>query len=221
MHDRRHLYRAILEGIAFEQRLHTEGVEAATGTPVTGFAVMGGGSRSALWRQIIADVTGKPVYRCASPEASALGAAMLAAAGAGLHPDARTAATAMSRIEVIPAASCSTPSDSLAMSTCTCMSHMPGMSAFPFASITRAPRGGVMLASGPTAVMRSPVNTTVVPGRVSRVSLSKSVARRMTSAGAAAGELDLGDRDAFVLDGEFHQQVAVGHAVGVDGRDAH
>jgi xylulokinase len=101
-HGRPHLFRAILEGIAFEQRLHTEGVETATGQPVTGYVVMGGGSRSALWRRIIADVTGKPVRRCASPEASALGAAMLAAAGIGLHTNARAAAAAMSRIEESP-----------------------------------------------------------------------------------------------------------------------
>lgn len=96
-HDRRHLYRAILEGIAFEQRLYIEGVEAATGAPISALVVMGGGSRSALWRQIVADITGKPILRCADAEASARGAAMLAAAGIGLHENARTAAGSMAR----------------------------------------------------------------------------------------------------------------------------
>jgi len=98
-HDRRHLYRAILEGIAFEQRLHTEGVEAATGEQIAGFTAMGGGSRSALWCQLIADVTGKVVQRCATPDASALGAGILAAAGSGLYPNVAAAAAAMTRLE--------------------------------------------------------------------------------------------------------------------------
>ncbi len=61
VHTPEHLYRAILEGIAFEARLHTEGVEAALNRPVLRYTVMGGGARSERWRQIIADVTGKPV----------------------------------------------------------------------------------------------------------------------------------------------------------------
>lgn len=99
IHRPHHLYRAILEGIAFEQRLHAEGVEAATGQPVAEYIVMGGGSRSSLWRQILADVTGKPIRGCAAPEASALGAGILAAAGAGLFPDVAAAAEAMAHLE--------------------------------------------------------------------------------------------------------------------------
>ena len=87
--------RAILEGVAYELRLHTEGVEAATGAPITEFTAMGGGSRSALWRQIIADVTGKSIRLCAGAETGAMGAAILAAAGAGLYADVRTAAEEM------------------------------------------------------------------------------------------------------------------------------
>ncbi len=102
IHTRAHLYRAILEGIAFEQRLHTEGVETALGQPVSSYVAMGGGAQSARWRQIIADVTGKPVYRAAATETAALGAGILAALGAGLFADARTAAEAMTRIEAEP-----------------------------------------------------------------------------------------------------------------------
>ncbi|MBN1933858.1 MAG: hypothetical protein JW934_04285 [Anaerolineae bacterium] len=94
IHTRAHLYRAILEGIAFEQRLHTEGVETALGQPVSSYVATGGGAQSARWPQIIADVTGKPVYRAATTEAAAL--------GAGLFADARTAAQAMIRIEPEP-----------------------------------------------------------------------------------------------------------------------
>ena len=97
VHSRAHLYRAILEGIAFEQRLHTEGVEAALGQPVETYVAMGGGAQSERWLQIIADVTGKPVYRAAVTDAAALGAGILAAAGVGLFPDARAAAAASAR----------------------------------------------------------------------------------------------------------------------------
>jgi len=99
VHDRRHFYRAILEGIAFEQRLCIEGIEAATGQPITALIVMGGGSRSDLWRQMIADVTGKPVRRSRTSEATALGAGILAAAGAGLFTGAREAAASMTGLE--------------------------------------------------------------------------------------------------------------------------
>ncbi|MFN2109688.1 MAG: FGGY-family carbohydrate kinase, partial [Anaerolineae bacterium] len=102
IHTRAHLYRAILEGIAFEQRLHTEGVEAALGYSVESYVAMGGGAKSDRWLQIIADVTGKPVYRATVTDAAALGAGILAATGAGLFPDVRAAAEAMTRIAPEP-----------------------------------------------------------------------------------------------------------------------
>jgi xylulokinase len=102
IHTRAHLYRAILEGVAFEQRLCTEGVEAALGLPVENYVAMGGGAKSERWLQIIADVTGKPVYCAAVSDAAALGAGILAATGAGLFSDVRAAAEAMTRIEPSP-----------------------------------------------------------------------------------------------------------------------
>jgi xylulokinase len=97
-----HLYRAILEGIAFEQRLNITGVEAALGRPVESLVAVGGGARSDLWCQTIADVTGKPVVRSSTTEAAALGAGVLAAAAAGLHPDVPHAALAMTRLQPDP-----------------------------------------------------------------------------------------------------------------------
>lgn len=47
-HRREHFYRAILEGIAFEQRLLGEGIVAATGQPFSEYIALGGGSRSDL-----------------------------------------------------------------------------------------------------------------------------------------------------------------------------
>ena len=66
------------------------------------FIAVGGGSRSDLWRGIIANVTGKPVYRADAPEATALGAAALAAAGAGLFASPMAAGQAMTHIEGHP-----------------------------------------------------------------------------------------------------------------------
>lgn len=88
-HTRAHVYRALLEGVAFELRLHLDGLEAATGTAITSIRAMGGGSRSALWAQIVADVTGRELRLCQGEEISARGAAVLAWAGAGLGGDVR------------------------------------------------------------------------------------------------------------------------------------
>ncbi len=95
-HRPAHLYRAILEGLAYEQRLNTEGVDAALGRRTERYIAVGGGANNPLWLQIIADVTGRAVLRAATNEAAALGAAMLAAAGAGLYGTVRQAAAAMS-----------------------------------------------------------------------------------------------------------------------------
>jgi sugar (pentulose or hexulose) kinase len=94
-HGREHLYRAILEGIAFEQRLLGEGLAAATGQPIEEYVALGGGSRSDLWCQIVADVTGVDVVRATTSEATCLGAGILAAHAARWYPDLTAAADAM------------------------------------------------------------------------------------------------------------------------------
>ncbi|MFO0671616.1 MAG: FGGY-family carbohydrate kinase [Polyangiaceae bacterium] len=99
-HGPAHLYRAILEGIAFEERLHSRAVEAATGTPIRELVVMGGAATSDLFCQILADVLERPIVRSGTHEATALGAAMLAALGAGVHASADDAARAMTRTGV-------------------------------------------------------------------------------------------------------------------------
>ena len=57
-----HVYRAILEGLAFEQRLLTDGAEAVLEKPLEQLVILGGGSRSAVWCQIIADVLRRPPH---------------------------------------------------------------------------------------------------------------------------------------------------------------
>jgi sugar (pentulose or hexulose) kinase len=93
-----HLYRAILEGVAFEQYLGTLGVEKALGKPVKRYIAMGGGAQSDLWCQIIADITDKPVYRATTTEAAALGAGILAATAVGCYANAREASQEMTHI---------------------------------------------------------------------------------------------------------------------------
>lgn len=94
-HGRAHFYRAVLEGIAYEQRLVGDAMMEATGQRFGEYVTMGGGSRSSLWRQIVADVTGVPVRRSTATEATCLGAGILAATGAGWFPDAARAAAHM------------------------------------------------------------------------------------------------------------------------------
>ena len=94
-HRRAHLYRAMLEGIAFEHRLAIEGIATASGDAVGEHVILGGGSRSGLWCQIVADVLAAPVRRARSADATNLGAGVLAAFGAGWFPTVEDAAAAM------------------------------------------------------------------------------------------------------------------------------
>lgn len=82
-HGRGHMYRALMEGLALEQRLCTTAVEKELGLTVDRFIGIGGGAASDVWRQIFADVTGKVVERSSTVEASSLGAGICAAMGAG------------------------------------------------------------------------------------------------------------------------------------------
>ena len=94
-HSRGDVYRALLEGVALEQAMMTNQVADAT-SPITHFAAVGGGSRSDLWCQILADASAREVKRLETAEASALGAAMAAAKGAGWYASVPKASTAMS-----------------------------------------------------------------------------------------------------------------------------
>lgn len=94
-HTRAHVYRSLLEGIAQELRLQLDGLAEATGTRVDVLRAMGGGTRSPLFTQILADVLERPLEICAEPEISALGAAVVAAVAVGAHPDLASACAAM------------------------------------------------------------------------------------------------------------------------------
>ncbi|RLB52430.1 MAG: xylulose kinase, partial [Deltaproteobacteria bacterium] len=62
---------------------------------ISEYVVMGGGSKSDLWCQVLADVTGKSVTRARSSEATALGAGIIAAGCCGLYPTVVAACAAM------------------------------------------------------------------------------------------------------------------------------
>ncbi len=95
-HGKAHAYRAILEGIAFEQRLMTDAAESGLEKPVEHVLALGGGSNSRLWCQIVADIMQRPVSVTREVESTCLGAGMLAAAAVGVHEGIREAADAMS-----------------------------------------------------------------------------------------------------------------------------
>ena len=94
-HGRAHWWRAMLEGVALDCAMGYGAIEAATGEPVRELLTIGGGARSRLMRQIVADATGRPVRVSSTLEASCLGAGMLAAAGAGWFATPAEAALAM------------------------------------------------------------------------------------------------------------------------------
>jgi xylulokinase len=97
-HTRSHCARAVYEGVAFAVADILERSVTAAGIDPRTLCVSGGGACSALWNQIKADITGLPVQQMAVSDAACLGAAILAAVGAGvfdgLSPTAISAATA-------------------------------------------------------------------------------------------------------------------------------
>ncbi|MEL4505789.1 FGGY-family carbohydrate kinase [Luteococcus sp. H138] len=94
-HGRPEIYRAILEGLSVAVARNLVGLQESTGTPLTSVRVMGGGQRSPLWRQMMADALGLPLTCCETEEVSALGAAVMAMAHLGVHGSMAETATAM------------------------------------------------------------------------------------------------------------------------------
>ncbi|NVB81390.1 MAG: hypothetical protein HOV81_23540 [Kofleriaceae bacterium] len=83
-HDRAHVARAVLEGLAFACRDVATRI-AALGLPVREALVLGGGGQSRVWTQLRADVLGLPHHVAARTDTCAIGAAMIAAVAAGMH----------------------------------------------------------------------------------------------------------------------------------------
>jgi xylulokinase len=92
---RAHIYRSILEGIALTMANNTAAMEQALGRRLSPVLVSGGGSRSDLMMQIVADVFDRPARRTTVNDAAGLGAAICAAVGHGIYPDWDQATAAM------------------------------------------------------------------------------------------------------------------------------
>ncbi len=101
VHTRAHLYRSILEGLAYALREGAQRTEKRSGVKITELRVAGGGSQSNAAMQITADVFGMPAARPHVHEASGLGAAIDAAVGLGLHRDFDTAIHSMTYLGTV------------------------------------------------------------------------------------------------------------------------
>jgi sugar (pentulose or hexulose) kinase len=100
VHTRAHLYRSILEGLAYGLREGADRTNKRSGIPITEIRVAGGGSQSNAAMQLTADIFGLPTTRPHVYEASGLGAAIDAAVGLGLHPNFETAVPEMTHLGV-------------------------------------------------------------------------------------------------------------------------
>ncbi len=98
VHTRAHLYRAILEGLAYALREGGERAADRAKTPLRELRVSGGGAQSPAAVQLTADIFGLPVGVPHTHETSGLGAAIDAAVGLGIHPSFDAAVGAMTRL---------------------------------------------------------------------------------------------------------------------------
>ena len=97
VHTRAHLYRAILEGLAYGLRAGAEQIERRTGRRLSRVVAAGGGSQSDVAMQLTADIFNRPTTRPHVYETSGLGAAINQAVGLGLYADYAAALKAMTR----------------------------------------------------------------------------------------------------------------------------
>jgi xylulokinase len=93
-HSIPHMTRAVLEGVAFGLRDSMELIKQAGLGQIEQVRVSGGGARSALWRQILANVLDTELVTVNTTEGAAYGAALLAGVGVGVWPDVDAACDA-------------------------------------------------------------------------------------------------------------------------------
>lgn len=102
-HERRHLTRAVLEGVVFGLR---DGLDLMMGAGMRApsqIRASGGGTASPEWRQILADGLETEVATVSTTEGAAYGAGLLAAVGAGWFPTVEAAAAACVRVTPVAA----------------------------------------------------------------------------------------------------------------------
>jgi xylulokinase len=97
-HTRAHMTRAVLEGVAFGVKDSFTLIQQAGLGTIEQVRISGGGAKSPLWRQIMADVLGVELVTVNTTEGAAYGAALLAGVGVGLFADVPTACDATIQI---------------------------------------------------------------------------------------------------------------------------
>ena len=94
-HERAHLTRAVLEGVAYGLKDSFSLIQGAGLGRINQVRISGGGAKSQLWKQILADVLDVELVTVNTTEGAAFGAALLAGVGAGLYPHVSQAAASM------------------------------------------------------------------------------------------------------------------------------
>ena len=100
-HGRGHLYRAIIEGLAYALRGGKERLERRAKVDINTLRVSGGGSQSDTAMQITADIFGIAAARPHTYETSGLGAAIIGSVGIGKHADFETAVGEMTHLGTV------------------------------------------------------------------------------------------------------------------------
>lgn len=90
-HTRYHIYRSILEAIAYEMKNNIDAMTKEIGVEVKDIVVIGGGSKSDLMMQILSDVFGLPTYRRTGSSSACVGAAICASQSLGIYEDFNSA----------------------------------------------------------------------------------------------------------------------------------
>ena len=98
-HTREHVIRGLFEGVAYESRREVALMQRATGTTIDEIRMYGGSARSDHWNQLFADMQRTVVRVPIVTEATALGAAMCAAVGCGMHTSFADAVASMTAID--------------------------------------------------------------------------------------------------------------------------
>ncbi len=97
-HEKKHIIRALLEGVTMEIRWMLESI-IATGVSVKEIRISAGGSRNPIWNQIHADILHRPVSTLTNTEAALVGAAMCAAVGVGEYDNLADAAVKFVKVK--------------------------------------------------------------------------------------------------------------------------
>ncbi|MEM1484036.1 xylulokinase [Oscillospiraceae bacterium PP1C4] len=100
IHNRSNMIRAVMEGVAYSQ-LECVDVFREMGVSIDDMMACGGGGRSRVWRQMLADLYGCPVSTVHADEGPALGVAILAGVGAGIYSSVEQGCDAIIRKNIV------------------------------------------------------------------------------------------------------------------------